>query len=168
MKTLTLFRHAKSSWSDPSLPDRERPLSGRGERDVPAMAARMAARGEHPDLILTSHATRALATAQVVAATLGLDASRIAVERRLYLASPDTVLEVLAEQDDRSAHVVVVGHNPGLTELSNRLLPTLDLDNLPTCGVVTLSIDTPAWHAVEGTQRALLYYDFPKNPAAVP
>lgn len=168
MKTLTVFRHAKSSWSDPSLPDRERPLSGRGERDATDMGARLRARGHTPDLILTSHAVRALSTAQAIAAALGMDASSIAVERRLYLAAPEAVLDVLAEQDDRIGHIVVIGHNPGLTELVNRLLPTFGLDDMPTAGVVTLSIDTPSWHALEGTARALLFYDFPKNVISPP
>src|SRR5690606_28419591 len=113
MKRLTLVRHAKSSWADPALPDNERPLSGRGERDAPAMAARLAARGERPDAILTSHARRAAMTARAFAERLGLSEETVRVDRRLYLAPADLILDVLRAQDDRVSHVLAVGHNPG-------------------------------------------------------
>ena len=163
MKRLTLFRHAKSSWNDPGLPDNERPLSGRGERDAPAMAARLAARGERPDIILTSHAVRAAATARALAAGLGSPGDAIRVDRRLYLASPGALLDVLREQDDGDGHVLVVGHNPGLTDVANRLLPTLAVDNLPTSAVIAIAVDTDRWAELGPTVCRLLYYDYPKS-----
>jgi len=166
VKRLTLFRHAKSSWSDPSLPDNERPLSSRGERDAPAMAARLAARAERPDVILTSHAVRATATARALAAGLGCPDGTIRVDRRLYLASPQTLLVAIREQDDAHRHVLVVGHNPGLTNAANLLLPTFAVDNLPTSAVVAIAVDTERWADLGPTRCRLLYYDYPKNPAA--
>lgn len=163
MKRLTLFRHAKSSWNDPGLPDNERPLSSRGERDAPAMTARLAARGERPDLILTSHALRATATARVIAAGLGCADEAVRIERRLYLAPLETLLHVLREQDDADQHVLVVGHNPGLTDTANRLLPTLVCDNLPTSAVVAIAVDVDRWVDLGPTACRLLYYDYPKN-----
>jgi len=165
VKRLTLFRHAKSSWNDPRLPDNERPLSSRGERDAPAMTARLAARGERPDLILTSHALRATATARVIAQGLGCPDDIVRIDRRLYLAPPQVLLDVLREQDDADHHVLVVGHNPGLTEAANRLLPTLACDNLPTSAVVAIAVDTDRWAELGPTACRLLYYDYPKNVA---
>ena len=63
MKTLVLVRHAKSSWGKPGLEDRDRPLSRRGKRDAPRMGKRLAKQGVKPDLVLSSPARRALATA---------------------------------------------------------------------------------------------------------
>jgi phosphohistidine phosphatase len=64
------------------------------------------------------------------------------------------------------ATLLVVGHNPGLTELANLLVAELDLDNLPTAGVVAIGCETQHWAALGSAPRSLLFYDFPKNPAA--
>src|SRR5690606_41200713 len=83
--------------------------------------------------------------------------------RRLYLAPPSVLLDVLREQDDADGHVLVVGHNPGLTEAANRLLPTLACDNLPTSAVVAIAVDTDRWAELGPTACRLLYFDYPKN-----
>ena len=70
MKTLFLIRHAKSNWADAALPDKDRPLNDRGQRDAPKMGERLAKRAVKPDLILSSPATRALKTAEIIAKTL--------------------------------------------------------------------------------------------------
>ena len=70
MKTLFLIRHAKSSWDDTALPDKDRPLADRGRRDAPKMGKRLAKRDVKPDLILSSPARRALTTAEIVAKKL--------------------------------------------------------------------------------------------------
>jgi phosphohistidine phosphatase len=165
VKRLTLFRHAKSSWNDPELPDNERPLTSRGERDAPAMANRLAARGDRPDVILTSHAVRAAATARAIATTLRCPDGTVRVDRRIYLAPEDRLLAVLRAQDDGNAHVLVVGHNPGLTELANRLLPTFGVDNVPTAGIVAIAVDADRWASLAPEVCRLLFYDYPKSAA---
>lgn len=163
---LTLVRHAKSSWRDRALADHERPLSGRGERDAPAMAVRMKARGDRPSLILTSSAVRARATAAALAGALDYPWERVGVEPSLYLAPPGGILEVVASQADEHESIVLVGHNPGLTELVQRLLPQLQLDNLPTGGIVAMQLECGRWRDVERAETRLRYFDYPKNPAA--
>jgi len=163
VKRLTLVRHAKSSWADPALPDNERPLSGRGERDAPAMAARLAARGERPDAILTSHARRAAMTARAFAERLGLSEETVRVDRRLYLAPADLILDVLRAQDDRVSHVLAVGHNPGITEAAIRLAPALAVDDLPTCAVVGVAVNADRWSRLEPAVCRLLYYETPRT-----
>ena len=167
MRRLTLLRHAKSSCRDTSLPDRERPLSSRGERDAPMMGLRMKAHRVRPSLILTSHAVRATATARIVARALGFPEEFLQTERALYLAAPDAILTVVAAQDDRFEDILVVGHNPGMTDLANRLLPDLALDNLPTGGVVAIDTDAAAWRDVASATCRIAFYDYPKNPQPV-
>ncbi len=148
------------------MPDHERPLSKRGERDAPLMGQRLEQRGERPALILTSDARRALRTAKIVAKRLRYRLESLRVERELYLASPEQLLAVIGRQDDSHSSLLVVAHNPGLTELANRLLPRLELDNLPTSGVLAIDFDALAWADVAHEPGTLAYYDYPKNPNA--
>ena len=166
MKRLILLRHAKSSWSEDGLPDSERPLSGRGERDAPRMGARLHERGTRPDLVLSSPALRARETAKLVAQAIDYPVDAIRVEPSLYLAAPKEILALVAEQADTVDCLLVVGHNPGLTELTNLLLPALNLANLPTAGTVVLDCATESWAEVRNAQRHLVYYDYPKSSGA--
>ena len=166
MKQLILFRHAKSSWDDEAA-DVDRPLAPRGERDAPRMGRRLKARHARPDLVVTSHASRARRTAELVAKALGFNRKELRVERALYLAAPDDILGVVAAQDDSLSCVLLVGHNPGLTELVNRLLPDLALDNLPTSGAVAIDLSTTSWRNAATAGARLAYYDYPKNPELI-
>jgi phosphohistidine phosphatase len=163
VKRLILLRHAKSSWSEDGLPDSERPLSGRGERDAPRMGARLHQRGIRPDLVLSSPALRARRTATLVARALDYHDDAIRLDARLYLATPMEILAVVAEQADTLDCLVVVGHNPGFTELTNLLLPELELANLPTAGTVVVDCATDRWAEIRSVQRRLVYFDYPKN-----
>lgn len=166
MKRLILLRHAKSSWSDDGLPDSDRPLSGRGERDAPRMGARLRERSIRPALVLSSPALRARSTAKLVARALDFPDDGIRLDARLYLATPVEILAVVAEQAESVAQLAVVGHNPGLTELTNLLLPDLELANLPTAGVVVVDCATERWAEIRDAQRRLVYYDYPKSSGA--
>lgn len=128
------------------------------------MGARLAARGVLPSLILTSPAVRAETTARLLAGALGYPLDAMQVEPRLYLASPNELLEIVAAQDDVHSDLMLVAHNPGLTELVNRLLPTLGLANVPTCGIAALDWPIEHWREVLDTQPTLAYFDYPKNP----
>lgn len=164
MKQIILLRHAKSEWKNGALGDVDRPLSDRGERDAPRMGKRLRSRNARPDLILASHATRAQRTAKLLVRTLGVRSEIIKTEESLYLAEPATVLEVLAAQDDAHSCLIVVAHNPGLTDLANRLLPDFGLDNLPTAGAVAIDSTATRWIDLADAPAKLAYYDYPKNP----
>lgn len=166
MKRLMLLRHAKSSWSDDGLADFERPLSGRGERDAPRIGARLRDADLRPGLIVASPARRARHTAQLVARALDYPEDSVRLDPALYLATPEEILAVIAAQPDTVQRLLIVGHNPGMTELANQLLPTLGLANLPTTGVVVVDCDTDRWTDVGAVHRALARYDYPKNPDA--
>lgn len=164
MKRLLLLRHAKAVPAEAPLADIARPLAARGERDAHRIGERLRQHGRLPDGILASPAARTMQTAQLVAAALGKSPAAIEVERRLYLAEPAALLEAIAEQDAAIETLLVVGHNPGLTELVHELLPSFEVDDLPTAAVVGL--DYPAitdWGQIENPAARLSYYDFPKN-----
>jgi phosphohistidine phosphatase len=167
VKRLTIVRHAKSSWSDSTQSDSERPLSERGERDAPYMGARLAARGCRPSLIVTSAASRARATARLIAEALAYPQEFLHSEPELYLAAVPALLGVIARQDQRCADLMIVGHNPGLTDLANRLVGDLWLDNLPTAGIVALDCDTDDWAGITDCPVRIAFYDYPKNPEII-
>ena len=162
MKVLTLLRHAKSSWRDSSLADHERPLNRRGERDAPEMARRINEAAIRPSLIVSSPAIRAWTTAKIVAKEISYPTEFLQREAELYLASRNSLLDVIAEQDVGFNSIMVVGHNPGLTEFANFLVPGLT-NNLPTCGVVSVAIDTDSWDLRRQAAVELKMHDYPKK-----
>jgi phosphohistidine phosphatase len=165
MRRLLLLRHAKAVPATDPLTDSARPLAERGLRDARRVGERLRQHELRPTLILSSPATRALQTAELVAAAMDYPREEIALERRLYLAEPGTLMTVIAGQSAATETLLVVGHNPGLTELAHQLLPALDVDDLPTCAVVGLEYgDAPDWAGIAGAAAAFGYYDFPKNP----
>ena len=161
MKILTLVRHAKSSWNHPDLSDRQRPLNARGERNAPDMGQRIVAHGIRPSLIITSPATRAWTTAKIIAAEIGYPAEFLQREDSLYLASLDDLLDTVVAQDAGFNNLMVVGHNPGMTEFANFLIPGLT-NNLPTAGVVSVQIDQDDWTLYQQPKAELLTFDYPK------
>lgn len=161
MKSLTLVRHAKSSWNDAGVSDRERPLNARGERDAPEMGRRIVKHGIRPSLIITSPATRARATAKVIAQEMGYPIEFLQAEKALYLASLNTLIKTVAAQDNGFNSMIVVGHNPGMTDFANFLIPGLT-NNLSTAGVVAVEIDQNNWSIDTESKVKLLTYDYPK------
>lgn len=163
MRRLILVRHAKSSWADPGRPDIDRPLNERGERNAPEMAARLRARGETPGLVVSSPARRALATARLMARAFGIDAGAIRIEESLYEASVEAWLAAIGALPGAEHCVLMVGHNPELTALANRLVPGLVLDNLQTCGVLRLDYAVRGWGAVAAAAPRDWSLDWPRN-----
>ena len=157
MKTLFLVRHAKSSRDDPTLPDKERPLNDRGMRDAPSMGERLARQDAQPDVILSSPAVRALATAEIIAKKLDYKVKDIVVDERLYAAAPDDLLEVIHDLGDKPKRVMLFGHNPELSELAHRL--SSKITDMPTCAVAEFSFDTKSWSTVgkQGPTRVTLH-----------
>ena len=161
-KLLVLVRHAKSSWSHPGLADHDRPLNPRGLRDVPRMAARLAARPPAPDRIVTSSAVRARTTARTFADVLGLDPGSLEVRPELYGAGSEEVLKTVRELDDRHGTVILVGHNPTFTELGNGL-STERIGHVPTCGVVSFRLASKRWTHADWGRFGLVDFDYPKR-----
>ena len=164
MKRLTLVRHAKSDWSLAGQPDWDRPLNRRGQRDAPEMARRLRGRRLKPDLVLSSPAVRALSTAAIMARELKVPSAHVRQDERLYLASPADMLAVIRESGGRSRHLMVFGHNPGITDFANRLSSGDRIDNLPTCGVFTATFAIDDWSHLDWDSGQDAEFDYPKNP----
>ncbi|HYW14911.1 MAG TPA: histidine phosphatase family protein [Allosphingosinicella sp.] len=118
MKSLTLLRHAKSGWDDKVSRDFDRPLNPRGRKAARTVGLEMKAQGLAFDLVLASPARRVIETLEEVAAAYGPLRPRF--DERLYLASLATLLEIVRESAD-AERLLLVGHNPGLEELSLHL-----------------------------------------------
>jgi phosphohistidine phosphatase len=163
LKRLTLVRHAKSDWSLPGQEDWDRVLNRRGQQDAPEMARRLRSRKLKPDLILASPAVRALATASIMARELKVPAECIAQDERLYLAEPKAFLDVIRELGGDAEHLMVFGHNPGITETANLLSSGEKIDNLPTCGVFTALFAVDDWSQLEAGRGDEAEFDYPRN-----
>jgi len=161
MKTLFLVRHAKSSRDDPSIPDKDRPLNARGERDAPKMGKRLAKRDVMPDLILSSPARRALKTAKIIAKELDYKLKDVVVDDRLYAVEADQLLHVICRLDDKLKCVLLFGHNPELTELAHRL--SSKITDMPTCAVAEFTFDAKSWSDVGKDKPASVTLDSPKQ-----
>ena len=161
MKTLILVRHAKSSWKDLTLRDRDRPLNGRGKRDAPKMGNRLKKKEVRPQLLVSSPAERALATAKAIAERIGYPEERIVVKNKLYGAGVSEWLEVVKGLADDQQRVMLFGHNPGLTEVVNQL-GTRSLANVPTCGVVAFDFDVDRWSEVPKSRPSRMDFYSPK------
>ncbi len=142
MKTLLMLRHAKSSWDNMALSDYERPLNKRGKRDAPRMGSFIQDKGLVPDLIVTSSAERALATAEAVALACGYD-QELKLTRRLYHATADNCIDVLNDTCDTCDTVMIVGHNPTLEDLLEDL--TGEWERMTTASLAEISLPIESW-----------------------
>jgi phosphohistidine phosphatase len=163
MRRLTLLRHAKTEPQHSGQEDWDRELEPRGLRDAPEMARRLRERQLKPDFVITSPARRALATAQIFARELHLPASKLQQDERLYLASPKVIREVIRELGGKTPHLMIVGHNPGLTEFADRVSAERSVDNMPTCAIYTLEFDLEDWSELEWDSGVNAELDYPKN-----
>jgi phosphohistidine phosphatase len=160
--TLWLLRHAKSSWSDPKLPDRDRPLAPRGREAAYRLARYAASAGVRPRLVLCSPARRARETLDAMLA--GLGAAVVLYEESLYRAGADELLARLREVPAGVESLLLVGHNPGLADLLARLggaeaRRTVGA-KLPTGALARLELDGP-WRELE--RAALAAYVVPRE-----
>lgn len=166
MKTLTLLRHAKSGWDDPSLTDFQRPLSPRGREAARAMGREMRARGLAWDRILASPAVRVTGTLRDLAETYGpLDPD---YDERVYLAAPATLLGLVRETGDAHERLLIVGHSPGLERLALLLSGAGPLRDeiavkYPTGALAEIAFPVDHWRDVAEGAGALRRFIRPRD-----
>ncbi|MEZ5856244.1 MAG: histidine phosphatase family protein [Hyphomicrobiaceae bacterium] len=169
MRTLTLFRHAKSSWDDPSLADFDRPLNPRGRKAAPAMGRHMRKLGLIPDLVLCSPAVRTRETARLALGELGVEPTTEFPED-IYEATAETLLARLQKVPKKHRHVLLIGHNPGLHDLALGLLANPpagasgDLAiKMPTAALTVLACDITKWSDLTWHSAKLEHYQTPRR-----
>lgn len=143
-RTLVIIRHAKADRNLPWPSDFARPLTERGLADAGLVAQKLNALGMKPDAVVSSPAVRAISTAALVCGHMGFDAKGIVPEPAIYEASLNALLSVVKKLPDQALTVFLFGHNPGFTNLANRL-QDLPLHNLPTCGTVAIEMEAQTW-----------------------
>jgi phosphohistidine phosphatase len=153
MKTLLVFRHAKSSWNDPALDDHERPLNRRGRREAPRMGELVREYGLMPDVVISSDAVRARLTSEAMAEAAHY-AGEILLDQRLYMAGPDDILSLLRMVRQNTETVMIVGHNPGLEELVEQL--TGARQDLPTAALAQIVLPIDRWRDLTLSTRGTL------------
>ncbi len=143
-RTLTLIRHAKSSWNNPSLSDFERPLNKRGIGDAPKVGAALAEAGLSFDRLLCSDAQRTRQTLSLLRQGIEIDEQIIEYRHDLYGASADHLYTSISSQPSSILHLALIGHNPGMEDLANSLAEQA-IGPMPTCCVVQLRFECEAW-----------------------
>lgn len=162
MKNLLIIRHAKSSWDDPDLEDKERPLDNKGLGDATLMANVLKNHNVRLDKIFCSTALRAKMTLELINKTLNFDLQKIVYTDELYNASRRNILNFLKVLDDDLINVAIVGHNPGLTDLADFLLYDFYYQ-LPTCAMVFIELDINKWSDLKSGTGTLRFYEYPKK-----
>lgn len=162
MRHLIAVRHAKSSWSDPSTPDHDRPLNARGRRAAPAVAAALRDAGHVPDLVHSSTSARTRETWSLMAPAFG-DAAEARFHAELYLASKAAILEVVATTPAQVKTAMVLGHNPGIFQVALELSRRSDEDErtalsrgMPTGTAVVIALDGDWRDAGQGGEMVKL------------
>jgi phosphohistidine phosphatase len=163
MLLLTLLRHAKTEPGRSGQEDWDRELEPRGRKDAPEIARRLREKELIPTLIVSSPAVRAVATAKLVARELSIPVRNIVHDERLYLASPKVMLEVIRERGKAAPHLMVVGHNPGITEFADQLSAERSLDNMPTCAAYTLELEITDWKELDWGTGMNAEFDYPSR-----
>ncbi|MBX2841627.1 MAG: histidine phosphatase family protein [Flammeovirgaceae bacterium] len=162
MKTLYLVRHAKSSWKDISLDDFDRPLNKRGKRDAPFMGKRLKKQGIKPNLIIASSAKRAKKTAKIFAEEMGYPEGKIKFAKKIYEAGSTELFEIIKNQDNQVKSLMLVGHNPELTSLSN-YLSDYEILNIPTSGISCIKLPIENWKELKAKIGEYSFFDYPKR-----
>lgn len=161
MKELILVRHAKSSWDNPELKDFDRPLNERGKNDVITMSDRLYGRGVRPDILISSPAKRTMATAKVFAKTFKMKVGSVVLVPSLYQAQPTEFYRVVKGIDNQYNCAILFTHNTGLTDFANELT-NVHVDNVPTCGIFAVKIDTDNWKDFAKSSKSFWFFDYPK------
>ena len=158
MKTLTLLRHAKSTWDDPVARDFDRPLNRRGRKAARRIGEEMRALGLSFDAVIASPAVRVKETLAEVEHGYGGSLGAV-FEQAVYLASPETLLDLVRAADEGAARLLLVGHNPGLESLAIDLAGGGSLRaeiavKYPTATLAEIALPAERWAEVApGTGR---------------
>lgn len=162
MLRLTLVRHARAHPARPGLDDFDRPLDEVGTDEASVLASRLARRQLPEPRIRASDALRCLGTARILAEGLSLPDSAVVTATEAYLASAGTLLELLRSTPDDCSHLLLCGHNPGLSQLVALMTSTPHRRELPTAGAASLLLDDKRWSDVNPGSARLDFLETPQ------
>jgi phosphohistidine phosphatase len=143
MKQITFLRHSKSSW-DYNLDDIDRPLNNSGVAKIKKVAESSKAQFVNSDIIFSSSATRAIHTSLILTRSLSINSNRISICEDLYTFEFNEVVNFINKIENKYSEVVLVGHNPAYTEISNYFSENKIL-NLPTARWFSMKFDSNSW-----------------------
>lgn len=159
MKKIYFVRHAKSSWDNLTLSDKERPLNERGNRDAPIMADYINNKIDVPDAILCSPAVRTITTANIFAKAF--NDMPVHIDAQLYNASEVIWFSVLKNLDEKYGSAMIVGHNPEITNVVNALADE-NIMNMPTCSIAAVNFEIDSWKGILDVEGKMEFYHYPK------
>lgn len=146
MKTIILLRHGKAEQGDFDMDDFERALTDRGRKNATEMGKFIFKKKGKPDLILASSAKRTTETAIFASENMNYPKDKIQLDDELYLASARRILKAISNLPDGINYCLMVGHNPGMTDLVNYF--GVRLDNLPTASAVCFTFGIDVWDEI--------------------
>lgn len=161
-KEIFVLRHAKSSWDEPNVDDVDRALTPRGINDAHSIATRQKKLLKDVDLIITSHANRAIHTATIFAEVIEYPFERIKISANIYEIGESQLISLVKAIPDEFARVLIVGHNPTFTYFVNRYLKN-PIDNIPTAGIVGFSFNTAFWKDISRDNLQSSFFEYPKK-----
>ncbi len=159
-KNLYLIRHARAAEKSGGEHDSERPLNSTGLQNATRMGINFAKKNIQFDMILSSPALRATSTASLIAEQIRYDTGRIHLNEEIYEASIRTLLRVVNQLKEDWESVLIVGHNPSLTYLSEYLTKEA-IGDVTTCGVIHIQFDQMKWEEVSEATGQLISYEYP-------
>ncbi len=167
MKRLTLMRHADAQWKDPDMNDFDRPLNRRGQAEAESIGRRLIELALAPDLIVTSPARRAAMTAEIIVRETSLPPRSIRYEEPLYLGGAPEILKLVRTIGPRVSHLMIIGHNPGISELAHLLAPRKDMEGLATAALRSITFDLEQWSDVSPSLARDSMNETPPSPSGL-
>ena len=161
-KHLYLVRHGKSINNYDNLSDIDRPLKERGIHDGYTMAERLLNKNIVPEKIISSPAIRALHSATIFARTFGFKYHEITINKDIYLAEFNTMLDIIKQTNNDVNSLMIFGHNPTFTDLAYYYLGN-KIENMPTTSIVGLKFNTNSWLEIKELKPVESFFDYPKN-----
>ena len=161
MKTICLVRHAKSSWDPPGIADDQRELLPKGIEKTKLVAGFLIKEGVKPGLMISSQAVRAFETAKILADCLDYPLKQILIDRRVYDGPYDRMLDMIYATPNEVDSLMIIGHNPLITQLANLFLHP-GIDGMQTSAVVCVSFQTEKWEDIPVSRSEKKFYVFPK------
>lgn len=162
LRVLHIVRHAKSSWDYSDVADIDRSLKSKGIKNAYEISRKLKLKNLVPEKMVSSPADRALHTAVIFARVFGYSPGNLVISEILYETSTEKVLELVKDTGDDYGSLMIFGHNPDVTALTNHFIKT-PIDNVPTSGAVTLKFSSPSWKTIDRKNLEGHVFHFPNK-----